>query len=55
VCEDFINSAGTFSSQKGVRKQVLSNLLIDASIRYGDIALFKEHHEDAIGSYIKAV
>jgi len=51
LVNDFINSTGAFAAGKSQRKAVFSNLLIDSSNRYADIALFKEQIEEAIYYY----
>jgi hypothetical protein len=53
VSEDFINAG--LAGGVGQRREVFSNLLIDAYIRLGDITLFKEDIEGAIESFNKAV
>lgn len=53
MLEDFI-SQSLFSGAKD-RAEVVSNLLIDANIRMGDILLFKEAVTEAIEFYQKAV
>ena len=53
VPEDFIN--GGIAGDTKLRRNVLSNLLIDAYIRLGDITLFREDIMGAIESFRKAV
>jgi hypothetical protein len=52
---DFVNSAGAFEASKGLRKQIFSDLMIDALSRQGDVALFAEQVEEAITYFYKSV
>lgn len=53
LAEDFVNSG--LAGGLAQRKEVFSNLLIDAYIRLGDITLFREDIIGAIESFRKAV
>lgn len=53
ISGDFINQG--LSGGLAQRRKVVSNLLIDAQIRLGDITLFKEDVMGAVESYRKVV
>jgi hypothetical protein len=55
LADDFINSTSVSAEIQATRRAVLSNLLIDAHIRFGDISLFKEDIMGAIAQFRIAV